>query len=79
MKQIDYIGAEGTCIEIEQPTDIYPLLDWCQSRMMDNQEAVKGTVNKEKWQNAIDYLDKLMQQVEKDGFGNASDIDKINY
>ena len=79
MKCIGYVGAEGDCIVIEQPTDIYPLLDWCQSRMMDNQENTKGSVNVEKWQKAIDYLSKLMEQVETDGFGSFKDVDAVSY
>ena len=79
MKCIGYVGAESDCIVIEQPTDIYPLLDWCQSRMMDNQENTKGSANVEKWQKAIDYLSKLMEQVETDGFGSFDDVDAVSY
>jgi hypothetical protein len=79
MKCIGYVGAEGDCIVIEQPTDIYPLLDWCQSRMIENQENTKGSVNVEKWQKAIDYLSKLMEQVEADGFGSFDDVDAVSY
>ena len=79
MKIIGYVGAEADCIIIQQPTDIYPLLDWCQSRMMENQENTKGSVNIEKWQKAINYISKLMELVEKDGFGNQDDIDNIKY
>ena len=74
MKAIEYIGAEGECIVIQQPTDIYPLLDWCQNQMIDSQENAKGSFNVEKWQKAIDYLSKLMEQVEKDGFGSSNDL-----
>ena len=77
MKQINYLGAEGECIVITQPTDIYPLLDWCQSRMIENQEKAKGSINVDKWQKAIDYLSKLMEQVEQDGFGDMDDVDNI--
>ena len=79
MKCIRYVGAESDCIVIEQPADIYPLLDWCQSRMIDNQENTKGSVNVEKWQKAIDYLSKLMEQVEADGFGSFDDVDNVSY
>jgi hypothetical protein len=77
MKIISYIGAESETIVIEQPTDIYPLLDWCQSKMIELQENAKGSVNVEKWEKASNYLSKLMEQVEKDGFGNQDDIDNI--
>ena len=79
MKCIGYVGVEGDCVVIQQPTDIYPLLDWCQSRMMDNQEECNGTKNKEKWQKAIDYLSELMEQVERDGFGSIDYVDVIQY
>lgn len=77
MKQINYFGAEGECIVITQPTDIYPLLDWCQSRMIEKQEDANGSRNVDKWQKAIDYLSKLMEQVEEDGFGSMDDVDNI--
>ena len=79
MKIISYVGAESECIVITQPTDIYVLLDWCQSRMIDNQESAKGEVNIQKWQKAIDYLDSLMNKVEEDGFGSHEDLDKVEY
>lgn len=79
MKCIGYSGIEGYAIVIEQPTDIYPLLDWCQSRMIENQENARGSINIEKWQKAIDYLSKIMEQVEEDGFGNYEDVEKIKY
>jgi hypothetical protein len=44
MKAIGYAGTEGDCIVINKPTE---LLDWCQSRMIDNHEDM-GTVNQEK-------------------------------
>ena len=79
MKQISYVGAESDCIVITQPTDIYPLLDWAQSRMIDNQEKEKGSVNVEKWEKAIRFLSKLMEQAEENGFGNYESIDNIEY
>lgn len=79
MKVIGYLGAEGDCIVIKQPTDIYPLLDWCQSRMIENQEKAKGSINIEKWQKAIDYLSNLMDEVEESGFGSMEDVENIEY
>lgn len=79
MKCIGYLGVEGDAIVIEQPTDIYPLLDWCQSQMIEKQETQKGSVNIEKWQKGIDYLSKMMEQVEKDGFGNYEDVENVSY
>ena len=79
MKQIDYIGSEGDCIVIEQPTDIYPLLDWCHSRMMEKQEDSRGSINNEKWQKAIDYLGVAMDHAEEHGFGNMESVDNIKF
>ena len=79
MKQISYVGAESDCIVITQPTDIYPLLDWAQSRMIDNQEKEKGSVNVKKWEKAIRFLSKLMEQAEENGFGNYESIDNIEH
>jgi len=79
MKQLNYVGAEGECIVITQPTDIYPLLDWCQSRMLENQEKSKGEINFEKWEKAINYLSELMSQAEEDGFGSHEDVENIEY
>jgi hypothetical protein len=79
MKILNYLGAEGDCIIIQQPTDIYPLLDWCQSQMMDEQEKAKSSINIDKWEKGIKYLSKLMEQVEKEGMGGQEDIDNIEY
>jgi hypothetical protein len=79
MKCINYLGAEGDCIVIQQPTDIYPLLDWCHSRMIENQQEEKGSVNVGKWQKAIDYLSTIMVKCEADGFGNFDDVENIEY
>lgn len=79
MKIINYLGAESDTIVIEQSTDIYPLLDWCQSRMIENAEKAKGSVNVEKWDNAANFIEKLMKLTEEAGFGSQKDVDKIKY
>ena len=79
MKVIDYLGAEGSCIVIEQPTDIFPLLDWAHSRMIEKQEKAKGSVNVEKWKNAIDFLAKQMEEAEAEGFGSMDNVEEIEY
>lgn len=38
MKNISYVGAEGQTIIIQSPKDLYPLLDWCQTKMIELQE-----------------------------------------
>lgn len=35
MECLRYVGTDGDTIIIEKPTDLYPMLDWIQSRMMD--------------------------------------------
>lgn len=79
MKNIIYLGIEEDCLVIEQPTDIYPLLDWCQSRMIEKQEESKGTKNVEKWEKAINYLSELMRDVESKGFGNTDNVDNVKW
>ena len=71
--------SAGDQITITQPTDILPLLYWCQNQMMDNQEAQRTDHNKHKWQRAIDYLSNLMDKVEEDGFGSYDDIENVEY
>ena len=77
MKLISFIGTDGDCIIIQQPTDIYPALDWCQSQMMEKQEI--DPINAVKWEKAVFYLSRLMELVEKDGFGSQEDVDEIEY
>ena len=77
MKNEDFVGVDGDTLTITQPTDIYPLLDWCQSAMMEKEDEAQGTKNKEKWNKAIEYLNTLLIQVEKAGFGNQEDVDNI--
>lgn len=78
MKQVSYIGAESDTIVINRTTDLYPLIDWAQSRMIDCQENAKGS-DKDKWQRSIDYCSKLMQQIEKDDMGSFDDVENIEY
>lgn len=79
MKNILYSGIEGDVLVIDKPTDIYPLLDWRHSRMIENQEKAIGTKNIEKWEKAINYLSELMKDAECKGFGNMEDVDNISW
>ena len=76
MKENYYGGAEGAEIIIEQPTDIYILLDWCQSRMVELEENTNGSINKEKFAKAASFLSKLMDLTEKEGFGDEETLQK---
>ena len=79
MKILNYVDGEGESIVIQQPTDIYPLLNWCQDKMIEKQRVAKGTVNIEKWEKAINFLGELLETVEDAGFGSLDDIDNIEY
>ena len=79
MKIENFIGVDGEVITITQPTDIYPLLDWAHSQMMELEENAKGTANKAKCQKAYQFLEKLMKQAEEEGFGDHEDVDNIEY
>ena len=79
MRIINYLGSEGDSIVIERPSDIYCLLDWCQSRFMELSESSNNDIHKNKFEAAADYLDKLMEQSESDGFGSFEDIDNVQY
>jgi hypothetical protein len=79
MKIEHFYGIDGDTITITQPTDIYVLLDWCQSRMIEEGQEATGSVNKAKWAKASDFLDGLMTQAEEAGFGSHEDIDNIEY
>lgn len=69
MKIISYVGAEGECIVIERPQDIFPLLDWAQTQLMD-------IGAKEDHLNAIS---RLMDIAEQCGLGSSDDIDNVVY
>lgn len=79
MRIILYVGAEGECIIIERPTDIFALLDWCQTKMIDLNENAVDEAEKKEFDDAANYLSKLMDKVEQDGFGSIDDVDNTKY
>lgn len=73
MKTHDYVGVEGQCIVITSPKDIYTVLDWLQTKMMDHEENLRegGFEDKaDEYQKSIEYISTLMDKVEADGFGD---------
>lgn len=69
MKIISYVGIEGEAIVIERAQDLYPLLDWFQTQLID-----RGAE-----QRYIEIVSRLMDQAEKHGMGNYDDIENIEY
>lgn len=64
MKIISYVGAEGQTIVIERPQDLYPLLDWFQTELMDLDAD----------DNVIKEISNFMDMAEKKGLGSFEDI-----
>ena len=69
MKIISYFGAEGESIVIEKPQDLYPLLDWFHTQIMD-----LGASDDD-----LQKVSNLMDDAEKLGLGNFDDIDLVEY
>lgn len=69
MKIISYAGAEGENIVIQRPQDLYPLLDWFQTQIMD-----LGA-------NDIDVqrVSELMKVAEDYGLGNYDDVEGVEF
>ena len=76
MKETYYSGIEGAEIIIQQPTDIYILLDWCQSQMIELEENTSSHHQKERFSKAASFLSKLMELAEKEGFGNHETLEE---
>lgn len=69
MQIISYVGAEGVNIVIEKPQDLYPLLDWFQTQIMD-----LGATNEQ-----VNEISRFMELAEEKGFGSFDDVDAIEY
>lgn len=69
MKIQTYIGIDGQVIIIERHQDLFPLLDWFHTQLMD-----RGANDE-----ALNYISDLMDRVEKHGYGSQNDIDDIEY
>lgn len=72
------VTSSPEAIVIEQPTDIYPALDWLHSQMCERMELAKATRNVQKWERAAAHLSKLMDITEDAGFGNMDNVDSID-
>jgi hypothetical protein len=81
MRIINYVGAEGHTIIIEKPTDLFPLLDWIQSEMMEflDDEDKEHTDEFKEFERCANFISKLMDQAESDGFGSYDDIENVKY
>jgi len=79
MKIENFIGHEGDTITITKSTDIYPLLDWAHSKLIELEENEKRAANKDKYREAYQFIGKLMDLAECEGFGNYDDVDEIEY
>ena len=79
MRVTGYIGIDEPVVQIEQPTDIYALLNHYHSVMVEKSENAKGSKNVEKWEKAADFMVELMEEVEKQGWGNDESLEKVKY
>lgn len=69
MKIISYADAEGDCIVIEKAQDLYPLLDWFHSRLLDLESP----------EEQISEVSKIMEIAEEKGLGSFEDVETIEY
>lgn len=69
MKIISYAGIDDEVIVIQRSQDLYPLLDWFQTKLMDLGCA------------EIDHqkLSEIMKQAEDCGLGSYTDVENIEY
>ena len=75
----NYVGAEGECIVIQKPTDLYPILHWTQSRMIDLTEDENNVSSIEELESCILFIGSLLAKTEIAGFGNYGDVENIEY
>ena len=74
MKLINYVGLDEPVITIEKETDLYPALDFIQTKMLELEENGNERAGK-----CADFIDKLMKMVEEEGFGNHEDVDNVEW
>lgn len=75
MRLISYVGIEDQVITIEKAEDLYPALDYIQSRMLD----VADATGCDKASECATFISTLMELAEKEGYGDFEDIDNIEY
>ena len=69
MRIINYVGADGDTIVIESPKDLYPLLDWFHTKIIDLGSSTED----------LQKVSKIMDLVSAEGLGDFDDIDSISY
>lgn len=75
MKVESYMGIEQPVITIQKATDLYPLLDYIQSKMLGlSYENGDGKASE-----CATFISTLMEQAEKEGYGSFEDIDNIEH
>ena len=74
MKLIMYVGVDEPVMVIEKETDLYPALDFIQTKMIELEEG--GNENAGKCAN---FINVLMDEAEKKGFGNCDDVENVEW
>ena len=72
MKLIQYVGIDEPVMVIEKETDLYPALDFIQSKMIELEED-----GNEKAGECASFISHLMYKAEQEGFGNHEDVDNV--
>jgi hypothetical protein len=79
MKVISYVGVECPTLVIDRVTDLYPALDYLQTRMIELSENESDTDKKNDLEKCADFISSLMDQSELNGYGSQEDVDNIKY
>ena len=74
MKLVGFLGIEDHVIVMEKETDLYPVLDYIQSKMVDLDEAGNKKAGK-----CAQFISELMRLTEEAGFGSDEDIENIEH
>jgi hypothetical protein len=74
MRLETYVGIDQPVITIERAEDLYPALDYIQTKMIELAEN-----GDKKADQCANFIQKLMKQSEEAGFGSWDDIDNIQY
>lgn len=69
MKIENYSGIDSDSIEIQRPQDLFPLLDWFHTKIMDLGASEEQLM----------AVSKMMDMAEQNGLGTWDDIDSIEY
>ena len=77
MKVINYVGCEGPCIVIQRPTDLYALIDWFHTQMVEISEG--NSASSIEADSCAIFCSELMDEVELNGFGSPDDVENVEY